>query len=182
VTRGNAGEPLARFRYRWRFDPQVLALLLGVALAGFPLAGMIEAGIHVVWSDTFAAADYTMDEARTNEGSPYISGTIAPSGETVLIPARLDASGTFRVGNAGAETFARRKVIRLWWSPSAPDLLIQGMRTNAIPLASMARRPGGLELATYSLWFAAVVVVAARVFAWSARKAPSGHGEGRVET
>ena len=180
-TRRPAETLVASFRYRWRFNPQVIALMLAAFLAWFPLTRMVASGIHVVWSDTFAPTPYTMEEARPNDGSPYITGTL-PSGETVSLSARADATpGAFKVGDAGNETFAPGKVIDLWWSPSAPDLSIQGLRTNAIPVASMAKRPGLVDLAGHALWFAAVLVIGARVFAWSARWARAGQGEGRID-
>jgi hypothetical protein len=163
----------ARFAYRWRFNPHVLVLMIGLACAWFPIAGLIESGIHVLWGPTFQQVDYTMREARPNEGYPYITGTLHPTGEEFLIATR-QTGDRFLVGRAGDDPFAPGKVVKLWWSPSAPDLHIEGRPTNGIPVSAMPQRPGVLAFLGYGLWLAAVIIVGARLFRWALSKRGAG--------
>src|SRR5512146_851638 len=64
-----------------RFSPQVLVVLLTFAAAVPPLKGAIVSGVHWWWDRTYAQVEYVMDEARTNDGSPYIAGHVAGSTE-----------------------------------------------------------------------------------------------------
>jgi hypothetical protein len=166
--------------YRWRFNPQVLVLAIGLGCAWFPIVGLVESGIHVLWGPTFQQVDYTMLEARPNEGDPYITGTLHPTGQEFLIATRQDGD-RFLVGRAGDAPFAAGKVVKLWWSPSAPNLLIEGRRTNGIPVSAMPQRPGVLAFLGYGLWLAAVIVVGARLFRWALSKARGGDVQMKVQ-
>jgi hypothetical protein len=166
----------ARLAYRWRFNPQVLVLMIALACAWFPIVGLVESGIHVLWGPTFRQVDYTMLEARPNDGHPYITGTLHPTSEEFLIATR-QSGDRFLVGRAGDDPFAPGKVVKLWWSPSAPDLAIEGRRTNGIPVSAMPQRPGVLSFLGYGLWLAVVVIVGARLFRWALSKARGGSVE-----
>ena len=163
----------ARFAFGWRFNPQVLVFVIGLGFAWFAIVGLVETGIHLLWGSSFRQVDYTMLEARPNDGSPYITGTLNATGETFLIATRHSGDG-FLVGRSGDDPFAPGKVVKLWWSPSAPDLLIEGRRTNGVPVSAMPERPGVLAFLGYALWLAAVVVIGARLFSWVAAKSSRG--------
>ncbi len=169
----------ARFTSGWRFNPQVLVFVIGLGCAWFPIVGLVDTGIHLLWGSTFRQVDYTMLEARPNEGSPYITGTLHPTGEEFLIATRK-IGDRFLVGRSGDDPFEPGKIVKLWWSPSAPDLLIEGRRTNGIPVSAMPERPGFLALLGYALWLAVVVVIAARLFRWASSKAGGGIAEVKI--
>ena len=61
--------------------------------------------------------------------------------------------------------------MKLWWSPTAPDIVIAGQRTNGVPIAAMPERPGPLALAGYVVWLLAVLWAGLRVAAWPMRQA-----------
>lgn len=169
----------ARFAFRWRFNPQVLIFVIALGCAWYPIVGLVETGIHLLWGPSFQQVDYTMLEARPNEGSPYITGTLHPTGEEFLIATRK-IGDRFLVGRSGDDPFAPGKVVKLWWSPSAPDLLIEGRRTNGVPVSAMPERPGLLALLGYALWVAVVVVIAVRLFRWMLSKSSRGVAEVKV--
>ena len=165
--------PGARFAFGWRFNPQVLVFLTGLGFAWFPIVGIVESGIHLLWGSSYRQVDFTMLEARSNEGSPYITGTLKPTGETFLIATRQTGE-RFLVGRAGDDAFAPGKVVKLWWIPSAPDLLIEGQRTNGIPVSAMPERPGLVALLGYTLWLIGVVAATIPALRWAGSKARSG--------
>jgi len=147
--------------------------VIGLGFAWFPVVGLVDSGIHVLWGSSYRQVDYTMLEARPNEGSPYITGTLSATGETFLIATR-QIGERILVGRSGDDPFAPGKVVKLWWSPSAPDLLIEGRRTNGVPVSAMPERPGIVELLGYALWLFAVVAVAIVLFGWALSKSSRG--------
>jgi hypothetical protein len=169
----------ARLAFGWRFNPQVLVFVIGLGFAWFPIVGLVETGIHLLWGSSFRQVDYTMLEARPNDGSPYITGTLTATGETFLIATR-QTGDRFLVGLSGDDPFVPGKVVKLWWSPSSPDLLIEGRRTNGVPVSAMPERPGVLAFLGYALWLAAVVGVAARLFRWAWSKSSRGIAERKL--
>ncbi|MEO8753913.1 MAG: hypothetical protein ABI624_14685 [Casimicrobiaceae bacterium] len=152
-----------------RFNPGVLVFAVAV-LCGWPaVVGLVVAGIHTLWSGSYAQVDYVMIEARENSGYPYISGTLGATGEEHLVSARKQGE-VFLVGDSGNEAFAAGKTIKLWLSPSAPDIVIQGERTNGVPVSALPERPGVLALLGYVAWLLAVVLVAGAVAGWLSRR------------
>jgi hypothetical protein len=162
-----------RMSASYRFNPQVLVLVIAFACAWPAVAGLVVAGVHVVWAATFREVDYTMEEARWNDGAPYITGRLAATGDEYRVAARR-AGDRWLVGRRGDETFAAGKTIRLWWSPSAPDIVIGGERTNAVPVAAMPERPGIVSLVAHFAWLAGVAWIGLRVFRWAATRARAG--------
>ena len=162
--------PRPTLAFRWRFRPQLIAFLFGLFCAWFAVAGLVESGIHVLWGPTFRQVDYTMSEARYNDGYPYITGTLQTTGEEFRVAARRSGD-TYLVGREGSDVFAAGKVVKLWWSPSAPDLAIEGRRTNGIPVSAMPERPGVLRLVGYTVLLLVVVALTARLVRWAAGKA-----------
>ena len=163
----------ARFAFGWRFNPQVLVFVIGLGCAWYPIAGLVETGIHLLWGSSFRQVDYTMLEARPNDGSPYITGTLHATGDAFLVATR-QTGDRFLVGRSGDDPFVPGKVVKLWWSPSAPDLLIEGRRTNGVPVSAMPERPGVFAFVGYALWLAAVVIVGVRLFSWAAARSSRG--------
>jgi hypothetical protein len=157
-----------QFRYRLRFNPQVLVLVVALGLAWPAIVGVVVSGVHVIWSGSFRSVGYTMHEAHANGDAPYVTGTLQGTGERFLVTARRRGE-TYLVGATGDEVFAPGKVVKLWWSPTAPDIVIAGSRTNGIPVAAMAERPGPWALAGYVVWVLAVFWAGLRVAAWSMR-------------
>ena len=151
-----------RLSYRYRFNPQVLLLVVAGLLAWPAIVGAVVATIHVLWSDSFRVVDYTMEEAHANGDAPYVSGRRADNGAAVNVAARRDGP-TYVVGD---ETFAAGKTIGMWVSDAAPDIVISGRRTNAVPVASMPERPGLLAVVANLAWIFAVIAVALRVMRW----------------
>ena len=159
-----------QLRYRLRFNPQVLVLVAALALASPAIVGIVISGVHVFWSGSFRSVDYTMHEAHANGDAPYVTGTLQGTGETFPVAARRRGEA-YLVGASGDESFAPGKVVKLWWSPTAPDIVIAGRRTNGIPVAAMPERPGPLTLGGYVVWVLVVGWAALRVAAWSMRYA-----------
>ena len=158
-----------QLRFRFRFNPHLLVLLAGLAAAALLAFRAVESGIHVIYGSTYRQVDWRMDEARPNDGSPYVTGTLVETGEEYLVRARLDDQ-RFLIGLEGDETFEPGKVAKLWWSPKAPDIVLQNRRTNAIPVAAMPERPGVGSLALYTLGVLAVLAVTLKLTVWVASR------------
>lgn len=158
-----------RFAARMRFNPQVLVFAVALLCAWPAIAGLVVSGIHVIWSGSYRQVDYRMDEARPNVGVPYITGTLSTTGDVHLVSARKMGE-RYLVGEQGGDEFAPGKTIKLWWSPSAPDILIQGQRTNGVPVSALPERPGVLVFLGYVIWLAAVILIAAFVAGWVSRR------------
>ena len=119
------------------------ALKVVAGLLAWPaIVGAVVATVHVVWSDSFRVVDYTMDEAHANGDAPYVSGRRADNGAVVNVAARRDGQAYL----VGDEAFAAGRTIGLWVSDDAPDIIISGQRTNAVPVASLPKRPGLLAV------------------------------------
>jgi len=158
-----------RFAARMRFNPQVLVFAVAAFVAWPAVVGLIVSGVHVIWGGSFRQVDYTMQRAEANDGSPYIGGTLAATGTEHLIAARM-SGGRFLAGDRGEEPYEPGKTIKVWWSTGAPDLLIQGQRTNGVPVAALPERPGVGAFAGYLAWLVVVIVIGARVAQWIARR------------
>lgn len=158
-----------RFAARMRFNPQVLVLVLTVLVAMPAIVGLVVSGIHVVWGGSYRQVDYTMLRAEANGGTPYIGGRLDGSEAEHLVGARLVA-GRFLVGADGDEDYAPGKTIKVWWSPAAPDLTINGQRTNGVPVAALPERPGIGAFAFYLAWLVATFAIGARVARWVAQR------------
>ncbi len=71
--------PAMRFRWGVQFSPHVIVFLLTLLAAIPPLRGAIVSGVYSWWDKTYTKVEYVMDEARPNDGSPYIAGHLAGS-------------------------------------------------------------------------------------------------------
>ena len=115
--------------------------LLTLLAAIPPLRGVIVSGVNVWWDKTYAKVDYVMDEARPNDGFPYIAGHLEGSTEQYNISGVMQGS-TVAVKGAPAEAFAPGKRIQIWHSAEAPDFGVFGAEINGVPVASLPERPG----------------------------------------
>jgi hypothetical protein len=158
-----------RFAARMRFNPQVLVFAVALLCAWPAIVGLVVSGIHVMWGGSYRQVDYRMDEVRPNVGVPYITGTLSTTGDAHLVSARK-VGERYLVGEQGDEEFAPGKTIKLWWSPAAPDILIQGQRTNGVPVSALPERPGLLVFLGYLIWLVAVILIAACVAGWVLRR------------
>ena len=158
-----------RFAARMRFNPQVLVLAVAAFVAWPAVVGLIVSGVHVVWGGSFRQVEYTMQRAQANDGSPYIGGMLAATATEHLIAARM-SGGRFLAGDRGEEPYEPGKTIKVWWSPGAPDLLIQGQRTNGVPVAALPERPGIGAFTGYLAWLIVVVALAVKGARWAVQR------------
>ena len=159
----------------------MLVVVIGLACAWFPLVGLVESGLHMLWGSTSGKWITRCWKPVRTTGRRTSQGRCIRPGETFLIATR-QTGDQFLVGRSGDDTFAPGKVVKLWWSPSAPDLLIEGRRTNGIPVSSMPQRPGVLAFLSYALWLAAVVVLAVLSFRWAVTKASGGIAQMKIQS
>jgi hypothetical protein len=80
-TRLAEGPAAMRFSWGVRFSPHVIVFLLTLLATIPPLRGAIVSGVYWWWNKTYAQAEYVMDEARPNDGYPYIAGHLAGSND-----------------------------------------------------------------------------------------------------
>ncbi len=141
-------------RTGFRFSPHVLVLPLTLYAATWPLAGLLVSGISWWWDTSFAKVDYVMDEARPNDGFPYISGHFDGTTEPYNLVGRT-VGETIVLRDVPSEAFAAGKHVPVWYSPEAPDFVAFGKDTNGIPVAFMPERPGFASVILYLVWLLA---------------------------
>ncbi len=141
-----------------RFSPQVIVAMLTLAAAVPPLKGAIVSGVHWWWDKSYAQVDYIMDEARPNDGSPYIAGHLAGSTEPRNLVG-LAQGASIVVKALPQESFAAGKRIPIWHSDDAPNFVVLGEEVNDIPVAALPKRPGLMSFVGYSAWLVATIVV-----------------------
>jgi len=141
-----------------RFSPQVIVAMLTLAAAVPPLKGAIVSGVHWWWDKSYAQVDYVMDEARPNNGSPYIAGHLEGSTEQRNLVGRMQGT-TIVVDALPQEPFAPGRRIPIWHSDDAPNFIAFGDEVNDIPVAALPKRPGLMSFVGYSAWLVATLVV-----------------------
>jgi hypothetical protein len=154
-----AAEELPAMRFGWgvRFSPQVIVFLLTLLAAIAPLRGAIVSGTHLWWDDTYKKVEYVMDEARPNDGSPYIAGHIAGSTDQHNLVGLMRGANMV-VKALPQETFAPGKRIPIWHSEDAPNFIVFGDEVNDVPVAAVPARPGLRSLLGYLAWLLATFV------------------------
>jgi hypothetical protein len=165
-----AGEsPGASFRWGARFSPQVL-VLIATLIAAVPAAkGTVLSGIFWWWSTSYRQVEYVMDEARPNDGAPYIAGHLAGATEQMNIRGEMHGA-TMAVKGAPHETFAPGKRIPIWYSERAPLISFQGDDSNEVPVAAMPERPGLIAFLGYLVWLLATLIVGFGLAVWVANR------------
>jgi hypothetical protein len=109
-----------------------------------------------------------MDEARPNDGSPYIAGHIDGSTDQHNLLGRIQGT-TMVVKALPREAFAPGKRIALWHSASAPSFVVFGDEVNDVPVAALPERPGLLAFLGYVAWLFATLIVGFGLMMWVAK-------------
>jgi hypothetical protein len=167
---------------RWgvRFSPHVLVFLLTVLVSIPPLRGVIVSWIHWWWTDSYVQVDYVMEEARPNDGSPYIAGHLEGSTEQQNLVGLMQGS-TIVPKAAPQEAFEAGKRILVWHSPSAPSMVVFGTEVNTVPVAALPVRPGLLHLIGYFAWLTVTWMIGWAAIGWVARRWSRDYGVLRMD-
>jgi hypothetical protein len=99
-TNTTEGLPAMRFSWSVRFSPHVIVFLLTLLAAIPPLKGAIVSGVNWWWDKTHDKVEYVMDEARPNDGSPYIAGHLAGSTDQHNLVGLMQGTTTTRAFSA----------------------------------------------------------------------------------
>ena len=158
-----------RFNWTLRFSPQVIVFLLTLLAAIPPLRSAIVSDTYWWWNKTYAQVEYVMDEARPNDGSPYIAGHLAGSTEQTNLLGQMLGT-TMVVKGVPHETFAPGKSISIWHFGDAPNSIVFGEAVNDVPVAMLPERPGLIALLGYLAWLLATVVVGLGLTGWVASR------------
>jgi hypothetical protein len=158
-------------RVRWgvRFSPHVLVLPLTLLLAIPAIRGTIVSFVYWWWDDTYAKVEYVMDEARPNDGYPYIAGHIEGSTEQRNLVGELRGTTIF-VKGLPTEAFAPGKRLPIWHSDSAPNFLVFGEDVNDVPVAAVPDRPGLAWLLLHFAWLLGTLFVGLCAMVWVAKR------------
>ncbi|MGH7899639.1 MAG: hypothetical protein ACREQQ_16920 [Candidatus Binatia bacterium] len=157
------------FRFGAKFSPHILVFLLTLLAAIPPLRGTIVAVVNLWWGKSYAKVDFVMDEARPNDGYPYITGHFEGSTEPRGVVGLMQGT-TMVVKGAPSEAFEPGKRIAVWHSPDAPNFVVFGAEINDVPVASLPERPGWTSLLLHLVWLYLTFVVGLRATAWVAKR------------
>jgi len=161
--------PAMRFRWGVRFSPHVIVFLLTLLAAIPPLKGAIVSGMYWWWDKTYTKVEYVMDEARPNNGSPYIAGHLAGSTDQHNLVGLMQGT-TMVVKALPQEAFAPGKRIAIWHSEDAPNILVFGDEVNDVPVAAVPQRPGVPSFLGYLAWLLATLIVGFGLMVWVANR------------
>jgi hypothetical protein len=161
--------PAMSFNWSVRFSPHVIIFLLMLLAAIPPLKGAIVSAVFWWWDKTYTKAEYVMDEARPNDGSPYIAGHLDGSTEQHNLVGLMQGA-TIVVKVLPQEAFAPGKRIPIWTSADAPNFLVFGDEVNDVPVAAFPKRPGLLSFLGYLAWLIATLVVGFGLMGWVAQR------------
>ena len=167
--------PGASVRWGARFSPQVLVLIATLIAAVPAVKGAVISGVFWWWSASYRQVEYVMDEARPNDGAPYIAGHLAGATEQMNIRGQMHGA-TMAVKGAPHEVFAPGKRIPIWYSDRAPTIAIEGDDTNEVPVAAMPERPGLLTFLGYLAWLLATLIVGFGLTVWVANRWSRAYG------
>jgi hypothetical protein len=165
----------ASFRWRVQFSPHVIVFLLTLWAAIPALKGVIISGVFLWWDDSYKMVEFVMDEARPNEGYPYIAGHLEGSTEQRNLIGLMQGT-TMVVKAAPQEAFAPGKRIFIWHSETAPSFLVFGGEVNDVPVASLPERPGLFYLLLHLVWLYVTFLVGFRLMAWVAMRWSRSYG------
>jgi len=169
VASTTEGLPAMRLSWGVRFSPQVIVFLLTLLAAIPPLKGAIVSGVYWWWNKTYTSVEFVMDEARPNDGWPYIAGHVAGSTDQRNLVGLMRGT-TMVVKALPQEIFAPGKRIPIWHSPDAPNFLVFGDEVNDVPVASLPERPGLGSLLAQLAWLLATFVVGFGLTGWVAAR------------
>lgn len=111
--------------------------------------------------------EYIMDEARPNDGYPYIAGPLSGSTDQRNLVGLMQGT-TMVVKALPQEAFAPGKSILIWHSEEAPNFLVFGDEVNDVPVAAMLERPGLFSLLVHLVWLFATLIVGFGLMGWVA--------------
>jgi hypothetical protein len=168
-TKAAEGLPAMRFSWGARFSPHVIVFLLTLLAAIPPLRGAIVSGINWWWDKTYTKVEYVMDEARPNDGSPYIAGHLAGSTDQRNLVGLMHGT-TMVVKAFPQEAFAPGKRIPIWHSANAPNFVVFGDEVNDVPVAAFPERPGLHNFLGYLTWLLATLIVGFGLMGWVAHR------------
>lgn len=142
----SATHPAAATAVRWRFNwrPQVLVFMATLFIFWFPLARGIAAVVWAGWSDSYQVRTWTMESADPNQGYAYIDGRLDHPPRPMRLSARI-VDGVIAIDGRKDLAFEAGRQLPVWYSETAPDLMVQEWGTNVAPVAVMPRRPGWLD-------------------------------------
>jgi hypothetical protein len=167
--------PAKRFRWGVRFSPHVIVFLLTLLVAIPPLKGAIIFGVNWWWDTTYTRVEYVMDEARPNDGSPYIAGHLAGSTDQHNLLALMRGT-TMVVKALPQEAFAPGKRIPIWHSADAPNFVVFGDEVNDVPVAAVPERPGLPSFLGHLAWLFATLIVGFGLMMWVAKRWSGSYG------
>ena len=178
VQDANTAEGVPAMRARWgvRFSPHVIVFMFTLLAAVPPLRGAIVSGVHWWWDKTYTQVEYVMDEARPNDGAPYIAGHLAGSTDQHNLVGLMQGT-TMVVKALPQEAFAPGKRIPIWHSEDAPNFVVFGDEVNDLPVAALPKRPGLPSFLGYSAWLLATLVVGFGVMGWVAHRWSRTYGD-----
>ena len=173
IRKSNAADesPAPRPTRRWgaKFSPHILVFMLTLLAAIPPLRGTIVSVVNLWWGKSYAKVDFIMDEARPNDGVPYIAGHLDGSTEQYNIGGVMQGS-TVAVKGVPTAAFAPNKRIQIWDSPEAPRFGVFGASINGVPVAALPERPGWISLLLHLVWLYVTFLVGLRATAWVAKR------------
>jgi hypothetical protein len=170
-AKAGSQRPTGAGRLRWgiRFSPHVLVLPLALVAAIPAIRGTIVGFVHWWWDDTYAKVEYVMDEARPNDGYPYIAGHIEGSTEQTNLGGEMRGS-TIVVEGLPDEAFAPGKRVMIWHSDAAPNFVVFGEDVNDFPVAARPDRPGLVSMLLHLAWLIGTLIVGLVVMVWVAKR------------
>lgn len=134
---------------RTRFSPQVLVLVATLAIASRPLKNAIITGVLWWWGDTYQQVEFVMDEARVNDGYPYLDGHLGDSTDVTRITGMMVGESVAPDG-APEDVFAPGKRLLIWRSPTAPDFGVEGASVNEFAVSTRPTLPGFRSFLDYA--------------------------------
>lgn len=166
---------MTRIRFGARVSPHVLVLPLAMVVAIPAMRGAIVSGIHWWWSDTYRQVMFVMDEARPNDGFPYISGHFDNESEPRNMLAVMHGD-TMVVQAVPGEAFVPGKRLAVWHSPEAPNFVAFGAEVNDVPVAALPVRPGLPAFLAYLAWLVVTGLLGLGATSWVASRWSRSYG------
>ncbi len=166
-----------RLRFGFRFSPQAVVIVATGAAMFYAAQGAVMGFVHAYWSDSYRQVPFVMDEWRPNEGSPYVAGHLADSGEPS--PFHLpgaEADGRRVLKEARAIAFEAGATVPVWSSPEAQLFSYNREWTNAVPVAALPERPGWGRFVAHGVLTLVIAIVGLRATWWVFRRYSSQSG------
>ncbi len=159
--------PAARVRFGFRFSPQAFVIVATGAAMFYAAQGAVMGFVHAYWSDSYRQVPFVMDEWRPNDGTPYVAGHLANSGEPspFHLPGE-EVDGRRVLKEAPAIAFETGATVPVWYSSEAPLFSYNRQWTNAVPVAALPERPGWGRFVAHSALTLVIAIVGLRAIWW----------------